>query len=563
MLPQNCFVFSRSDVGRLERSRLYGLGITHDALIFGSKGLAEYEAAGGREIPSQGSFAGVFARAGKIVIRADVTGQEVIYVYKANNDWVVSNSFALVVQQAALTRRLAPYEPALHGFHLKDGVHIGEQLLGHKTPVEDIYILPLTSELHIDPHDGALSQVDKPFAEQFPIPSERDYPEVLLDALERGAGAMAALIGTGMPVNQMLSGGYDSRLATCLLLASNGDFSRVRVSSHQHKKDDYKAAEAICRRLKLPLNVPPPPKRRNTLSAGDAFRLYLLSCAGVYLPIYPVQAYTTYETAELTITGDQPYAAGHFAGPARFNGSAAKIAEDIRLAMSQRDNVDQDTAQALADDFLSTFDVIGVPAEHAASMAALYAATRSRLHGGRAWYKSLGNQVRFSPLMTPQLMSAGLYHVTHTTEADLHGTDTLKSLYADAFSVFGGWALEEAFETPSREFPKMMLENSPFKGGADVRPKHFSVYGKPWDDESPEEPDIFSIPVRFKAPESGVRDALAAAFAGAELAKESGYFLPTDLQAAESEVRARASLSHNYRKTAHVIGIDSILRLCT
>lgn len=107
----------------LQKSLLFGYGITDDSLIFGTDGLSQYLAANGADFPEEGRFCGFLIDTGKVIIRTDRTGQECLYLYSNGDDWAVSNSFLLLATQVAKRTELTFYPPAAHSFHLKNGAH--------------------------------------------------------------------------------------------------------------------------------------------------------------------------------------------------------------------------------------------------------------------------------------------------------------------------------------------------------------------------------------------------------------------------------------------------------
>lgn len=560
MLPENCFVLTKSAAKALTKSRLYGYGITDKAVILGSEGLEDYFASGETEIPVEGRFCGIFVDENYISIRTDATGQDMIFLFRDGDDWIVSNSFVLLAQQAALRHKLSFYAPAALGFHLKNGAHIGEQLVSHRTMVNEITIVPLTSYLRVDRRTGAIEEVRGNYKNLFSMEKRERYKDVFIDVAERISGVLAAFVNAGMPINLSLSGGYDSRLVLCLLMAAKSDFSAVRVTSNVNKEKDFRVATALADRLSLPLNKPRQQKiaKRNaiSLSSVDSIRMYLLSCAGTYLPFYPVRAMNIAEEAEILLTGDHPIGVSFFSGKARFNGSAEKIAYDILQELTERG---QEDAVLVQRDFLSTFDAIGVDPADPAAMMAFYSSIRARHHGGRNWYKSQGSTFLVSPLMQGGLISLGLHNQQVTPDGEIAGVQAKKKFYADAFSIFGSWALDEPFETPDRAFSQELLDASPFRGGVSLSPRPFKLFGRIGGNAAFDKPDIHSIPVSVNSTTEEIKRHLHTMFNRADKSRASNVFTAADLVAANEEMNQSGSLSHGYRKVSHVVATDTIL----
>ena len=131
----------------------------------------------------------------------------------------------------------------------------------------------------------------------------------------------------------------------------SGISSNINVSSYRHKINDYNSAVALCEHFGLPLNLARM-RQENVLSAGEALRVYLMSCGGTYLPFYPIHDVVMRSPFEVVLTGDQPTGWSHFAGTAQFNGNADKIAGDI-LDYFEGTEI----GKKLSDEFLSTFNL--------------------------------------------------------------------------------------------------------------------------------------------------------------------------------------------------------------
>lgn len=545
MLPENCFFFSRNDANHLTQSRLFGYGITGDSIIFGTSGLTEYLASGAKEYPTEGRFCGIFIEGDSIVIRADKTGQESLYVYEDGDDWAVSNSFLLLASQVSKTKRLTFYQPAADGFHLKNGVHIGEQLISHQTMVKQIRLVPITSTLRANLDQLRLHEDRTAYLDLFSLSSSERYDEHLLDVLERGAGMMCAFGEAGYPLNMFLSGGYDSRLVLGMALASDAARENLRVTSHEFKQDDFAVAKSLTTQFSLTLNAPSK-RTQPLLSASDAIRMYLLSCGGTYLPFYPVHSYKLESSSDIRVTGDQPTGWSHFAGKALFNGDAVKISGDIEKFLSGRN-----TAQQVKEDFLSTFDILGIESDHPAAMLAHYSAIRSRHHCGRNWYKSLGGTFLFTPLMQSSFVKLELYNNSKGRPS--------KQFFADCFTAIGNWAVEEAFETEDRAFTAEQLQASPFSNGTSITPRKYRVFGRIGKDRSTANPDIFSFDLNFDASNDAIKHQLLTAYYRSARSKVSGVFTDDDYKLASQEINANGGLAHGYRKVCHVVATDIVL----
>ena len=546
MIPDGSFLFTRNNVNECVHSRFYGYGVSKNALIFGTSGLQEYlDENNSVEWPSEGRFAGIFVEKERILIRTDNTGQELLYFFQKEDDWAVSNSFFLLLNYAKSHHELKFLPHIASCFHLKKGQHIGEQLISHKTMIDEISIIPITWQLIVDRDSKDIHFEKSDYLQKYTTVNSQNYNQTVIEVLQDGAGLLKALSENGHPLNPHVSGGYDSRLVLCMI-AIAGISSNINVSSYRHKINDYNSAVALCEHFGLPLNLERM-KQESVLSAGEALRVYLMSCGGTYLPFYPIHDVVMRSPFEVVITGDQPTGWSHFAGTAQFNGNADKIAGDI-LDYFEGTEI----GKKLSDEFLSTFNLLGIDKSHPAAMLAHYTAIRSRHHCGRNWYKSMGSRLLFTPLMDSRFIALDLYNQKN----GIHPTQ----LFIDTFSATGDWACEIPFETPERSFTEEQRRSSPFYGGVDLKPTKFRLYGDPTTAEDERSDSMFDIETRVGYNLEIMRETLKRQFYASKLAKSSGIFSEEDLQMINAEIESEGTLSHGYRKLMHLIFVDLVLK---
>ena len=546
MTPDGIFLFTRNDVDECTHSEFYGYGVSKNALIFGTSGLQKYLAKNDTsEWPSEGRFAGIFVEKDRIHIKTDNTGQELLYLFEKGSDWAVSNSFFHLLNYAKDLHKLKFLPHIASCFHLKKGQHIGEQLISHKTMIDEITIIPITWQLIVDRKSNEIMFEKLAYLEKYATVNKENYNQTVIEVLQDGAGLLKALSENGYPLNPHLSGGYDSRLVLCMI-AIAGLSNNINVSSYRHKTNDYNSAVALCEHFGLPLNLSRL-KQESVLSAGEALRVYLMSCGGTYLPFYPIHDVIMRSPFEVVLTGDQPTGWSHFAGTAQFNGNADKISNDIKDYFGG-----SEIGEELSKEFISTFELLKIDKNHPAAMLAHYTAIRSRHHCGRNWYKSMGSRLLFTPLMDSRFIALDLYNQKN----GIHPTQ----LFIDTFSATGDWAFKIPFETPERSFTEQQRRTSPFYGGVDLKPTEFTIYGTPATLEKRIHNSIFSIETRVGYDLESMRKTLTRQYYASKLAKSTGIFSKEDLQIINTEIESEGALSHGYRKLMHFIFVDLVLK---
>jgi hypothetical protein len=554
MLPHNCFYLDADSAGTAE-DRLYGFALLDDGIVVGTGGIAAWRQAhpGERFRPRDGRFACVLredaADGGPdatLRILTDVTGQESLYVFVEPDFWAVSSSFALLVARLSRRRRIALYAPAAVAFHIKNGVHLGEQLTSFRTLAEGVTILPATSTLEVDLRTNRARIVDQDLLEAFGT-GGRSYEEILLNFLERMLGALAALRAIVPAILCELSGGYDSRVALALLLASRCDGERpgqIWAKSYLGQADDLRAATVLCEALSVPLNTGHP--LFQTLSAAEALRVWDLSCLGVYLPFHPAHNLFASRGMHLSITGDTALSWSYFEGPGLLNGPAPRIAEGMRRMLGRRPHVD-----VILADHIAAFDRAGIDRDAPYAMEAFYGLFRSRAHGGRHWYKELGHTRRFTPLCDSAMATLDILSA-------VRGWDRRK-VYCDLLLATEPRLLRLPFESPAKGFDEPLIAASPFRKLPRIVPRPMSVWGS-WDPPEPEPELILPFLPLGREPEDFVR-ALKSRLGGVDRAALGEIFTNEDFARADAELAAPASLSHGTRSVAHVISVAAVAEM--
>jgi len=411
--------------------------------------------------------------------------------------------------------------------------------------INEITIIPITWQLVVDRKSKDIMFEKLDYLEKYATVNKENYNQTVIEVLQDGAGLIKALSDSGYPLNPHISGGYDSRLVLCMIVTA-GVSNNINVSSYRHKTNDYNSAVALCEHFGLPLNLSRM-KQESVLSAGEALRVYLMSCGGTYLPFYPIHDVIMRSPFEVVLTGDQPTGWSHFAGTAQFNGNADKIANDI---VDYFDG--SEVGEELSNEFLSTFELLGIDKSHPAAMLAHYTAIRSRHHCGRNWYKSMGSRLLFTPLMDSRFIALDLYNQKN----GIHPTQ----LFIDTFSATGDWAFTIPFETPERSFTEQQRRSSPFYEGLDLKPTEFRLYGSPATPDERASNSMFDIETRVGYDLDLMRKTLARQYYASKLAKSSGVFSKEDLQIINTEIESEGTLSHGYRKLMHLIFVDLILK---
>ena len=544
MIPESIFTISRADIAKLKKSRMSGYGVTKNEIIFGDSGLESLEQNGSiQDIPAEGRFCGIFIQKNHAIIKTDATGQEILYVFQSGDDWSVSNSFITLLNHVSKSHKLNLNPTSIHGFHLKNGRHIGEQLISHRTVVQEIRVLPITSHLNVDLKTGELTEVCQKYLEMFPVINDSEYPILMRDFLSRGIGIIQAFRDLGLGTKLLLSGGYDSRLVLCMLLETESR-SPIRIQSFTHKKDDFRVAKSLSKMFNLPLNVSGPPSK-STISSSEAMDIHEMTSFGSYLPFYYPKSNGRTQNFEMVLTGDQPTGWSHFAGNYLFNGNPSKIKNDIQQYLSER-KIGKDVAL----EFWSTFNELGIDPLDPAAMMMHYSAIRSRFHCGRHWAKSFGNQYLVTPLTQSSIVRLDMFNASK----GFHPT----KFFVDAYSVFEDWAVSHPFETPERNLQQDLIMSSPMKNQSTIIPTKFQIHGNL--EQKPYVNEKYELPAE-NLTDAAMKNEIEMRFNEINVSSLKQFFTSQDFTQAKSEIQSSGRLSQDYRKVMHMISIDKIIKI--
>jgi hypothetical protein len=461
-LPENCFCLDSRMALPLE-DRLFGHAITEDALVVGTEGLAAFRAArpAASFDPREGRFSAMLVREDAVVIRTDRTGQDALFCYSDDDYWAVGNSLALTVSEVARHRRLDLYPPGVQGFHVRGGIHVGEQPLSHRTMVEGIRILPATAEVQVSRATGRMRivQRDPPLGDVGFLDGF-DYEAELAAFIARGSGLLAAIAEQATRLRSQLSGGYDSRMVLALLLAGTPR-DAFAIQSHRHRTEEYAIAAALCDAHGLRMAEPVGAVRR--LGDDEALAVWELSCLGTYHHLAAVPDMRCVPFRTVGLTGDLAADWKFFTGSGSLNGSPSDVARGIAGHLAGRPH-----AAGVVEDFEATFAEAGIDPEAPWAMELYYNLTRSRFHCGRHWFRDLGPNRLVTPLTSSALMRLDL-HAAH------RGWDR-RRVVCDILKAACPALAHAPFETPEKAFPSEWLDGPPRAGGSAITPSPFTIY---------------------------------------------------------------------------------------
>lgn len=533
----------------LTGSILHGYAVTDHAVIIDTDGLKSFEQKNPLSPPpEEGRFCGIFNYNDKVIIKCDLHGQDIIYLFRdGGGGWAISNSFLMLAIYASKHSDINFYQPASLSFLLKNGAHVGEQLISHRTMIDEIEILPLNQEIHVNKSSGELSIVSKSFTNIFET-NNVNYDDTIISMLSKGMSILESIARTGQDIYLSLSGGYDSRLVLGMLSRKLIDTKRIFIKSDVNRRDDFAIAQKLCDILGFKLNDYSPPRRECSLSATESYRAFLLSCCGTYLPIYPIRSHALNSSSILRLTGDYAVDASFFKGSAIFNGNMKKVGKDISVYLEGRTGAEQAIR-----DFNKVFDVLGVDICDPISSAAYYCAIRSRHHCGRQWYKTMGNDYLMTPLMSKDFTRLNLLNYSGGRRED--------ELFTDLYCAMGNWATDTPFHSAKGSLNESLVKQSKFRGGISIDHVKYDVYGSFNKNKNNNSISILDIPTGFGFDDDDFEAVIRNEFLRIEAESHHDIFNPDNINRIQEELDNRGRLSHTYRGTTHMLYVDLIKKI--
>lgn len=256
-------------------------------LIFGSQGATQFTTATGNTICGglDGRYVKVSQQNTSYIFDNDFAGYEALYYYHDGRVWVVSNSFARVVDFLRLHN--LPVTPNYaHLSAITSRSMPGQQLFTFATTVREVQVAPPAYSLIVTP--GHINLQRRAVAHT----QQTTYEEALASYLDTWISRFETLmLDSTADFTTELTGGVDSRANLALLIAAQsrlgnaGQQPRLVSNTGGRYKRDLKVAKSLASRYGLSLNDKRT-IRKHELSSKERYRNFRELSLGVYYPLY-------------------------------------------------------------------------------------------------------------------------------------------------------------------------------------------------------------------------------------------------------------------------------------
>ncbi len=245
---ENFFIIDSENLENVE-TRIFGFCI-QDRAISG----ADTEQGAAMEQPGRcGAYTAIRRSEDQITVTQDYLGSYGLYLYRAGDKFVISNSFYYLVEHLK-GRKLTINMDYVNAMRVVD---LCSMFLA-ETMVNEIEMLPPNVVLHIDIPKKSL-RIESLEQKEGTVEMDSQAGAQILDRwFERWTVFLRNLQMHTDNIQVALSGGFDSRVTFMLALCSGMDMDRVRVFSiqdnlHTHE-EDFEIASGIAEHFHIRLN---------------------------------------------------------------------------------------------------------------------------------------------------------------------------------------------------------------------------------------------------------------------------------------------------------------------
>ncbi|UTA78623.1 hypothetical protein J4377_11665 [Halomonas sp. XH26] len=356
-------------------------------------------------------------------LRADPAGQYIIYYYKQDDFWAISDSLlkiSEVIANSGLKRKV--YQPSVDVFKNERLSLIGGQLVSNNTALKNVKTLGLDEYIEL-----SWVKVENSFSIK-KIPKKKsytDYEELLCDLVSSWRGRLGAISKMHKESYLALSGGVDSRAILALWENSLAD---KKINCHSHKKyeTEYEIAKKLCVLSSQNFGSGMKGLSSTALSAEDSYLLSMSANASIK---------TNFGFRRNAIKDPQFHfiggcAIGSFYMKSSYKARAERLIKQFGEA-----------GENVGNEILLSLKSLGIDRKDPWAMFHHYYNFRARYHYGNEVY------TRFGSIQVQPLLDSRLHQIPLLTDKEyVEGNGVVR----DIISVASGNLLNVPFDTPDK-----------------------------------------------------------------------------------------------------------------
>lgn len=419
----NFFCITSRDVKK--ESFFKGYAFTDNALIVNDAGYQKFCKESGELFNKvkDGRFLLLEKQGDIFNLRADPSGQSIIYYYVNGDFWVVSDSLL------ELSRKLnqygykkSIYQSSVDVFKNERLSLIGGQLVSNNTVIEDVKVLGLKKYIELSWGAKNKGFKIKTISDNFSYDS---YEELLHDIVKSWRGRLRAISMLTQESFLALSGGVDSR-AILALWSSSTPSKKINCHSHKKYENEYEIAKQLCSISEQNFGPGMKGLKSISLSPAEAYDLSMLGNSSIK---------TNYGFRRNAMTTPQL----HFIGGCAIGSFYMKSSYKARSArlVSQFGSAGEN----VAGEILESLKEIGVDKQDPWAMFHHYYNHRARYHYGNDAY------TRFGSIQVQPLLDARLHEVSSLIDKEyVQGN----GLVRDVILMANKKLLDVPFDSPDK-----------------------------------------------------------------------------------------------------------------
>ncbi len=281
-IKSNFFVISKDDDLTKIQSKIYGYQLHH-----------------GKD--KLGHYVKISCNIDWINISVDQYGMGIVFEYKSDDYWAISNSFYLLTEY--ISKKNKPLSINQEYLNLFAKINAITTVTYSETLFKEISIVPSNRELRIFKTTKGL--IYKDFKEEPHLPmGSAESLEYIDKWANKWISVIKSLVDSGNQINLQLSGGFDSRLVLALILAAKIDFSKINVESSKSMPEDLGIAEEIAKFYGFKVNNGLIEKfKHSVISKEDQYNINMYFRGGLHKEFLPPTHYKFYEKPLFILAG--------------------------------------------------------------------------------------------------------------------------------------------------------------------------------------------------------------------------------------------------------------------
>lgn len=263
------FIIDSNNLEQIDTS-LYGYCIQNDTIVTTLDKVDE------NKLDGNGAYIYIKNNADNILIKQDYIGSYMLYLYRDNDYFAISNSFQYLVKHIKYSHKIS-FNNNYAGMFLSEGLC---SFSPNETLINEISIIARNIEIFINKTNKSIEFKTLDYKENTIEPDSEEGLKIIDEWFQRWTTLIRKVKSQGYSIITDLSGGMDSRLTLPLILGANINLNDIRINSIEPNStesnkfdEDYEIANIISKFFHFELNKKLKVKYKEKVSANDSLRI--------------------------------------------------------------------------------------------------------------------------------------------------------------------------------------------------------------------------------------------------------------------------------------------------